>query len=205
MTGDIKQFWGRTKNCLKKTIQEENKCFKYWFQILVNSHCPPTNYLFLAAYGSVNLLPFFLFSATSPIPFQHQPIDSHVSSSPVPHHTSQLQVLFLNIPTLTITIENHIAQEEWTLFFLCMTGLVNNIASTFGRKHTKITITKCCLATFEYMYVYINYWYINHPPVELTTLHGWTIILIELLTFKTSEKLLTHIWVTVWICRYYKI
>lgn len=80
--------------------------------------------------------------------------------------------------------------------FFYVTGLVNNIASTFGRKNTKIIITKCCLATFEYMYVYINYWYINHPPVELTTLHSWTIILIELLTFKTSEKVLTHIWVS---------
>lgn len=116
---------------LKPVLKEGGKnCLTYWFQILVNSSCPPTimSCLFWD-HSSFNLL---LCSATSSIPFQYQPIHSHVSFSSFPHHTPQHSLLRPNNPTWTITRENHTKNG----YFFYMTGLIN-IAGRFEGENTK--------------------------------------------------------------------
>lgn len=107
----------------------------YWFQTLVNLSIPPTimSCLFLD-HAPVNLLPSFLFSATSPIPIS-------ISTYTIPcllflFPKSSLNTLILQHSSLNYYNRKHTDEEEWTLFFF-LTSLIDNTAGRLGEKNKR--------------------------------------------------------------------
>ena len=138
-----------------RKIKREKNCFTHWLQILVNSTSLPPSWAAYFGNMAANLLPSCPFLQLLQFHFS-------INLYTLLHllclfPTSQLSTLTFipNIPAWTITRENHTDQEEWSLF------LCDRFAGSLEGKVQK-TITKCCLATFEYMYIcFINYWYIT--------------------------------------------
>ena len=101
----------------------------------------PTSGAAYFGHMAVSSLPSFLFSTTSPIPFQYQPIHTPTSPLPLSHITALNTLLF---PTFLLELlhEKTTPTKKSGHFFYVADLLV------VWREKYKKTITKCCLATF---------------------------------------------------------